>query len=93
MIELKGYSSSLNLIGAFQHWNGEKRSAGKVFLPMAVDARGPYSAVDRAGARLVCSSPRVLASALDWFIDAKGEQRPSNLLVSNCQELKVVCHE
>ena len=61
---------------------------------MVVDAiEVPYSAVDRAGARLVCSSPRVPASALDWFIDAKGERRPSNLLVSNCQELKVVCHE
>ena len=22
----------------FQHWNGEKRSAGKAFLPMVVDA-------------------------------------------------------
>jgi hypothetical protein len=26
-------------------------------------------------------------------IDAKGEQRPSNLLASNCEELKVVCRE
>ena len=76
----------------FQHWNGEKRSAGKAFRWLSMQSRF-LLAVDRAGARLVCSSPRVPASALDWFIDAKGERRPSNLLVSNCQELKVVCHE